>query len=288
MNSRMIILILFVVLVAFLALTLYPAYRINGVVNTHIPAVKEKPEDFGLPYQTVDLGSEARRIKAWHISADNPRAGVILVHGYGRPKGSKGHMLAHAKYLYDHGYETLLIDLYSFGESDGKKITFGRDEWQDVKTGYDYLKNQPDLTGKKIGLLGISMGATTVLITAGKEAVGDFVIASVPFATLDSLFRRQTEKERFPRLIVPMVKLALRILIPDHKDALDYASSVRSPVLILKASNDQDNFPEDADKLAITIPNAKLLAFDTPHDIHGSEPQKFESEVLKFLEDTIK
>src|SRR3989344_843724 len=98
------------------------------------------------------------RICSWYMPVKNPKAVLILVDGYKEVNEDKFRMFGHAEYLRKAGYSTLLIDLRSFGKSNGNKITFGVKEWKEAEAAYDYLKTLSENKKKKIGFLGISMG----------------------------------------------------------------------------------------------------------------------------------
>ncbi len=89
---------------------------------------------------------------------------ALLVHGYG---GSHQSMSAQAQYFEKRGYDILAVDLRSHGQSEGKDITMGEKESEDLLLWIDKmlsLKSQ-----YKIVLLGVSMGASTVCMTAGRQ-----------------------------------------------------------------------------------------------------------------------
>jgi pimeloyl-ACP methyl ester carboxylesterase len=283
---RIATLILFIVVLVVMALFAFTYWQLHKVVYTHIPADEAKPVDFGLVAEDVQLELNDRKIAGWYFPVENPKGGVVLVHGYGRPKGGKPNMLAHAKYLQDHGWATLAIDLYSFGESDGDKITFGRDEWRDVKVGYEYLKAQEVLRDKPVGLMGISMGGATVLITAGEERLGDFVISSAGYASVNSLFEMQAKQLGYPTwLFRPFIQGALILLLPSGTEPVDAIRKITVPILIMQGNQDYDTNPADANLLREANPDrVTLKTFHTGHDIHQGAPELFESTVINFLE----
>lgn len=89
---------------------------------------------------------------------------VILVHGY---SGSRLEMYTFGKDYYDQGYHVLFIDLRSHGKSEGRYITMGWLDRMDMQEWINLLikRNQ----NARIVLHGISMGAATVMMTAGEK-----------------------------------------------------------------------------------------------------------------------
>ena len=94
--------------------------------------------------------------------AATPRDPVILVHGLG---GSKVLMLNHARALAFNGYGVLLVDLRAHGSSQGDTIT-GVHEAEDIVAWVEHLSSRPDVDRDKIGAVGVSLGAVTVLRAA--------------------------------------------------------------------------------------------------------------------------
>ena len=89
---------------------------------------------------------------------------AILVHGY---MGSSNEMAIYAKEFINMGYNTLLIDLRAHGKSEGKYIGMG---WKDRNDLLKWInKLCVDYKNCKIILFGISMGAATVMMTAGEK-----------------------------------------------------------------------------------------------------------------------
>lgn len=86
---------------------------------------------------------------------------VILFHGY-RSSAARDFSCAVEMYT-KFGFNVLLCDQRSHGRSEGKLITFGVKESRDVLTWIDFVKE--NFEPEKILLGGMSMGATTVLLS---------------------------------------------------------------------------------------------------------------------------
>jgi alpha-beta hydrolase superfamily lysophospholipase len=121
----------------------YTWYRFHQKLNIHVIA-EVRPMPQGWPSQARFVTNEKnQKIAYWYFPVSNPKAVVILIHEYSNP-GGKAQMLGHAEYLYRAGYSTVLLDLRSFGESEGDKITLGIDEWKDVDVVYDEVMSLPE------------------------------------------------------------------------------------------------------------------------------------------------
>ena len=134
-------------------------------VNIHDPTriVPEKPD---YPNQSLTiLSKDGLRLNATHFSPDVPgHHWAILVHGYGRDQ----------RYAWDYatpylaqGYNVLTPDLRASGTSEGTYLTMGARESDDILLWIEeILKTDPQA---RIILHGVSMGAATVLMAAGKS-----------------------------------------------------------------------------------------------------------------------
>ena len=73
--------------------------------------------------------------------------------------------------LHRNGFSVLLIDLRDHGDSTREDGRFagGTDEYRDVLGAWDWLRTEQGLPPASIGLLGISLGAATVLLATGQE-----------------------------------------------------------------------------------------------------------------------
>lgn len=284
---KMYLILIFIPVILFVLGFIYSLQRLHSSLNLHPQNGSKTPSDYGLEYQDVSLVSrDGNTLKGWYIPTNEPKAFVILVHGYSDKIGGKTQMLVHAKYLNEAGYSTFLIDLRSFGGSEGTKITMGVNEWKDLSAAFDYVRSQAQ--GKKVGSIGISMGAVTSLIEAGVEKKTDFVIASVPFYSLDNLFTKQIENNHFsPTIFLPFMKLAAMVEL--GKSYSKYTpqavlKDITAPTLIFAAKSDQHVFFSDGRKIFDELKGKKeYWEAESDHDIHAVDPKGFQDHVLSFL-----
>lgn len=131
------------------------------------------------------------RLHGYWISADNPRGTVLLAHGY-RSTMLIDFGLAFAFY-HALGMNILVPHQRAHGESEGKYITFGVKESEDIKCWIQY--HNKHFGNYQIILSGMSMGASTVLYLADqtlpknvKCIIADCGFTS-PWAILDVIFR---------------------------------------------------------------------------------------------------
>ncbi len=92
-----------------------------------------------------------------------------------------------AKELNRAGFNALLMDARAHGRSGGQSTSFGFREINDVFGALVYLSQVADTAPKPIGILGISMGATTALLAAAYDDRLAAVVADSPCETLGHL-----------------------------------------------------------------------------------------------------
>jgi pimeloyl-ACP methyl ester carboxylesterase len=137
-----------------------------------------QPADRGLSAELVRFPStDGLTLSAWWITTSrDPRADVVLAHGQG---GNRSHMLGRAAFLTEAGYNVLAMDLRAHGDSDGRYMTTGYKEADDVLAAIEYLgaaKHE-----RPIVLFGYSYGAVAVLHAASRSNELAAVIADAPF-----------------------------------------------------------------------------------------------------------
>lgn len=283
------VIIISIIFVGCLSLFLYTWKQFRRTVYIRVSANKHLLTQYPLPKRLASFRSTDQTcISAWYIPVDTPKAVVILVHGYTSENGGKALMLPHADYLHEAGYSTFLIDMRSVGESEGNKVTFGVREWEDLAAAYDYLKTLPENKDLPIGYLGISMGGSTAIIAAGETQKGDFVIASVPFASYKSLFTFQIEKEKLPVFVFwPFLDLCARLEF--GWDYHNYApasliKNIHVPLFIITAEEDQMVNSNDGKMLYDAANNPKQYwRAHTRHDVYHTKPVEFKKRVVEFL-----
>lgn len=281
--------VIFLLLCFFIFLILfgYTWFRLRWYVDMHSTSGKVNlPVDLS-PHTEYVMSSDGLKIAYWYFPVKNAKAVIILVHGYSNP-GGKSLATSHVSYLRDAGYSTVLIDLRAHGESDGHQITLGMTEWKDVSAMTEKMRSLPENQSLKIGLYGVSMGAATSIVTAGTTHQADFVIASVPYKSINSLFEYQIQQQGYPSAIfLPLMKLAAKLEFPANY--LNYTpekniKNIHVPILILAAAHDKEVKPQDAKDLFNSANQPKeFYEIDSPHDIFWYQPDEFKKRVLDFL-----
>jgi pimeloyl-ACP methyl ester carboxylesterase len=133
------------------------------------------------------------------------------------------------------------------------------------------------------------MGGATAIITTGKTGKGDFVIASVPYASFDRQFAYQISKEHVPvALLLPFTKLSAAIEFGPSYSDYDPAKLIKNihvPVFIIAAKEDRDiDYDQEANLYQLANDPKSIWSPDTRHDVHLEKPQEFQNKITTFLE----
>lgn len=159
---------------------------------------------------------EGIELNTWWLPADDAGApAIVVVPGRG---GCIRHpeVLAPAAMLRRLGYSTLLVDLRDHGSStieDGR-YAGGMEEYRDVMGAVDWLIAH-GVPAERIGALGTSMGAATVIIAAGEDERIAAVWADSSYADLERRMREDLEQRGLPTFVVPAANVMARLISGD-------------------------------------------------------------------------
>ena len=171
------------------------------------------------------------------------------------------------------GHSALIVDQRCSGKSDGTVITFGTREHRDCLAWVDFAIDHFG-TDVKIILTGISMGASTVLMAAGRElprqVVG--VLADCGFTSARAIIKDVIRNMHLPAGIAyPFVKLAARIFGKfdlDETSALEAVKNCRLPVIFFHGESDDFVPCHMSRELYEACPSRKRLV-TVPGAAHG-------------------
>jgi dipeptidyl aminopeptidase/acylaminoacyl peptidase len=164
------------------------------------PYSMPEPETVWLPSRDADVTISGWWIPAAAGAANAPA--VIVVHGLTACKHDHAVLLP-AGMLYRNGFSVLLIDLRDHGEStpvDGRHAG-GTDEYADVLGAWDWLRRVQKVPAERIGALGISLGAATVLIALGEEPRIAATWADSSYGESRVAIRAELERAGYPTIL---------------------------------------------------------------------------------------
>ena len=131
-------------------------------------AIDISPNDYEIEYQDIEFLSEdgETKLSGWVLEPTEPaKMNIIFAHGY---KGNRYQenipFLPLSKHLLEKGYRIVMFDFRYAGNSEGEMTTVGVKEKRDLLGAIDWTTAHFD---EPVGLLGISMGASTSNFSRG-------------------------------------------------------------------------------------------------------------------------
>ena len=178
--------LLTILLYAIIIIILFSVYVLFMSVKPRKFSTSGGPGTLGLEYEDVTLKtSDNLKLSAWFIPAKNKTSDTIIVtHGY---PFDKANVLPVVTFLRER-YNILMFDFRYFGGSEGSFTTVGYHEKKDLLAAIYYLK-QRNKKGK-IGVWGISLGASTAIMTATKTDDIKAIVADSAYASLDRMVKQ--------------------------------------------------------------------------------------------------
>lgn len=187
--------------------------------------------------------NDGHKLNAYFIKADKPSDKyIICAHGY--RSCAKGEFRYISKFLHDNGFNILLVNHRACGESEGKYLTFGFKESEDLLLWVQFLNDRfgSDIS---IGLYGISMGCATVTMLSGNSnlpANVKFVIADCGYTSAKDEFSYNLQKAHIPDwLIMDSVNLINKAVAGCSLDDMSPISAVKNskvPTLFIHGGKD--------------------------------------------------
>lgn len=242
------------------------------------------------PREWQITSQDGLQLRASFIANDQPgNRVVILAHGLGH---SREQMIPWARVFQDWGYSVLMPDARAHGESAGTTIGYG---WLDRHDYQQWIDKLIDARGTdvQIVLMGISMGAATVLATAGEDLPSNVkaVIADSGYASIAAEARyRLTHKYHVPSQ--PTMAVADQYSRVDASYRLsdgDIAEQIRHtqlPILLIQGANDQTVPIENLDILYQAAAGPKQR-YRHPNAAHiatrAADPAKYDHVMAEFL-----
>ncbi|WP_394923856.1 alpha/beta hydrolase [uncultured Robinsoniella sp.] len=232
-------------------------YALNPAVTNGIESdddTDEKPDSADMVEAASWLSGEAEdiwmtsddslKLHAYKVDAKKPsNKYVVLCHGY---KGEAANMAIYGKHFYESNYNILIPDARAHGQSEGKLIGMGWPERRDIVKWVNTIVSDDE--SAQILLMGVSMGAATVMMTSGEEDLPSQVKAVVEDCGYTSVwdeFEYQLKEmfglPSFPVLNVSSAVVKIRAgYFLREASALKQIAKSHTPTLFIHG--DQDTF----------------------------------------------
>lgn len=257
----------------------WPATRVIGAAPADLGA-----RDVLLPLaEGPESAAGTDHVAGWFASGKAGAGAVLLLHGV---RGDRRSMLARARFLHQAGYAVLLLDLPSHGESSGNRITFGWREAAGVNAAMTYLRQE--LPGEKIGVIGVSLGAASLLFSGEQPdaAVLESMYPTIAEAVADRL---QARLGPLGRAAAPLLlwQLPLRLGISASQLApIARMPAFKTPVLIASGVEDLHTTEAETRRIYGAAPGVRQLwmAEGAGHvDLHAHAALEYERLVMAFM-----
>jgi len=238
------------------------------------------------------LSADNLLLKAAKIEQESKDIGekwVILLHGY---RSDKSSMLPYAEEYYKAGYNVLIPDMRSHGDSEGEYIGMGWLDKDDVLLWIRKIMKEDPYS--EIILHGVSMGGATVMMTVGEPTLPYNVVAAIEdcgYTSAWDIFQVQLKSQfglpSFPVLNVADLFARLRAGYGfKEASALRQIKRCKIPMLFIHGEDDTfvpfDMVQELYDaaicqKELVTFPGAGHAASEV------TDPQGYWNAVFSFL-----
>jgi len=255
------------------------------------PDAPDTPANHGLPYEVVHFPSRYKaQIEGWWIPREQARGTLILCHGQ---NGSMDADISQALPLYQAGYNILMFNFRAHGQSEGKFVTFGVFEKEDLLGAIDFLHREKGI--ERVGVIGFSMGAAVAMIAAAlTDKIAVLVLDGVFYKFLHTLEAWWRQHYAFPpldKLLAQMMIIGASVRTNTRMFQVSprlWAKHIRDvPTLFIHAERDTFVTQAQIEQLAhdLQAPSKIWIAPDAAHrQAYHQHPDAYMAEVLAWLE----
>jgi dipeptidyl aminopeptidase/acylaminoacyl peptidase len=221
--------------------------------------------------------------------SDSPA--ILLLHGI---NAHRGMFTDQARWLNGLGYAVLALDFRGHGGSAPAERTFGWREAEDAAAAFDYLRR--DAPGRKIGVIGISMGGAAALLGRGGPLPADSMVLHAVYpdirtAVLNRLGRSGSQV--LAAVAEPLLSYQsyLRYSVaPDAIAPIEGLKRFKGAVLVIGGTEDRDTTMADSRALytAAAGPKALWLVEDVNHvEVSKLDSPEYRARVRRFFAQTL-
>jgi fermentation-respiration switch protein FrsA (DUF1100 family) len=238
-----------------------------------------------------ELGARAVRlptagggvVAGWFSPPPRPGGGaVLLLHGV---RGSRHAMLGRALFLRALGFGTLAIDLPGHGESPAPRITFGANESHGAAAALAWLQAQ--LPGERIGAIGVSLGAASLVLARPDPEPAAVVLESMYPTIEEAVADRLALHAGAPAAVLApalLWQMPWRVGVePSQLHPIEALPALRAPLLVAAGDLDRHTPLAETERLyaAARSPQRALwIVAGAAHvDLHAFAREDYERRV---------
>ena len=228
------------------------------------------------------------KLRARWLPADRAVGSILLFHGY--RSCSIADFSVIIPFYHSLGFNLLLVDQRSHGKSEGKFITFGIKEHDDVLRWIDW--HNESVGNLPVYLGGMSMGAATVLMAAGRDLPGNVkgVCADCGFTDPYEIVGRIMRSQRIPPFpLLDIAGIYTKVFAGfglREYSTLTAMKNCRIPVLLIHGLSD-DFVPCEMSKRAFEACVAEKQLILVENAGHGTsyltDPERCQTALKTFL-----
>jgi fermentation-respiration switch protein FrsA (DUF1100 family) len=280
--------------IIFVGISAYLGYSMTRVKRV---ALTENPSVMSLAYENVAFTSLDKNLvlRGWFLPGGTGEPVIIMVHGngYNRDDSSIG-TLAIAAQLINDGYNVLMFDLRGYGESDGSTVGGGYLEKRDLEGAVAYMKSRGF---NRIGVIGFSLGAVTLLLAAAEDQDINAVISDSAFADLNDLMGPQfAERTKAPVIFLHPILFMIKIMYGVDFAAIrpvDVVAEIKTrPILFIHGAADETIPVSHAYRLFAAAQNPLDQLWIVPGAGHTqsykTQPEEYISKITEFFNTALK
>ncbi len=233
--------------------------------NLPEPEVVRIGDEFHSAVSPRGQATEPVDIAGWFFQ--NPRdaaCAVIVHHGH---TGTRWGAIKYAPLFWKRGCSILSVDARYHGESGGACGSYGYHERHDLQRAVAWLQKKTGLEKNQIGLMGESMGAAIVTMTAALESELAFVAADSPYRALRPVMVERGERQYGPVLIGMMLPGAM--LLADIRCDMNVsevspeaaAKEIQIPVFLSHSASDAGTLPYHSESIYDNVPHERKVLY---------------------------
>jgi alpha-beta hydrolase superfamily lysophospholipase len=222
---------------AYLSVSLLSADRLTRPHNHSFALDPSVVSDAATPWSVRT--EDGLTLRGWYHPTPEKRHLVVLVHGLWN---SWHQMAGLGRDLHDRGYDVLLFDLRGHGQSDPSRVSMGRRERGDLRAVLAWARRE-GFPPERIGWLGQSLGASTLLMEAARNPNIRVAVIDSPYGNLPELLDQQLSRHsHLPRFFNPGILTAAYLAYGVRTDDLVPIRAARSwgdrPLLLIHGEAD--------------------------------------------------
>ena len=270
-------------------------YAASSLTKFERVPIESNPTDFELEYVDVSFPSrDGLMLCGWWLEVGDDNPIIVVVHGSGDNRAHPAErMLGIAKDLVSYGYNVLMFDMRGHGESEGKHISAGYYERNDVLGAIDYIRQSG--IESKIGILGFSMGAATSLMAAAESEEINAVVADCAYADIVSIIESEfANRSNLPKFFMPIILSMTRNIYDIDFTAIKPEEAVKEisvPVFIIHGGQDEMIPVQHAYRLKEASQNLDSKLWIVPEAQHANSylvrPAEYKEQVISFFDEVL-